>query len=78
MRQETNSQQMFDGHENHIHSLLFSGGDAVVKSGPLVVETFSQVSSELVLGRSVDQTVAKDVMEIKGLLLNIMRLLQKV
>lgn len=77
MRQETNSQQMFDGHENHIHSLLFSGEHAVVKSGPLVVETFSQVSSELGLDRSVDQTVAKDVLEIKGLLLNIMRLLQK-
>ena len=50
----------------------------MVKSGPLVVETFSQVSLKLLLDRSVDQTVAKDVMEIKGLLLNIMRLLQKV
>jgi hypothetical protein len=69
---------MFDGKESHIHSLLFSGGDAVAKSGPLVLETFSQVSSELVLDRPVDQTVAKDVMEIKGLLLNIMRLLQRV
>lgn len=77
MRQETNSQKMFDGHENHIHSLLFRGGDAMVKSGTHVVETFSQVTSELVLDRTVDQTVAKDVMEIKGLLLNIMRLLQK-